>query len=270
MWFRFHVESLNDPKVQQLPAELFKMWVNLLCLAKKHNGTLPSEDDCSFALRETKEAFHERFIALQEAGLFDKSVTDDETFHPHNWNKRQYKSDTSTERVKAHRKRTRNVTVTPPETETEAETDSQEPRGSFESAREPVEVQAEASEMPDIPAILDQRKSPCRKTALPKGWADNPIPAVLQTVRIDLPPSSREPEWRKFTDSALAHGRKYADWGRAWSNWLARAPDFARAESQGQRQASSIDRMIEEADEQARSDQTGENSDRIISITQTQ
>jgi len=30
-WFRFYAESVNDPKVQRLPAHLFKTWVNILC-----------------------------------------------------------------------------------------------------------------------------------------------------------------------------------------------------------------------------------------------
>jgi len=111
-WFRMYSEVLNDPKVQKLPAELFKIWVNTLCLACNGNGTLPNLEDVSFALRlpfhETKSAFHE----LEKAGLL---VTDGETFHVRNWDKRQYKSDVSTDRVKKFRKRIRNVSETPSE-----------------------------------------------------------------------------------------------------------------------------------------------------------
>jgi hypothetical protein len=109
-WFRMYAEVLNDPKVQKLPAELFKVWINTLCLACNNNGTLPKLEDCSFAFRETisetKTAFHE----LEKHGLI---VTDGETFHIHNWKKRQYKSDNSTERVKRHRNARKNVTETP-------------------------------------------------------------------------------------------------------------------------------------------------------------
>ena len=31
-WFRFYHGALHDPKVQSLRPELFKFWVNLLCL----------------------------------------------------------------------------------------------------------------------------------------------------------------------------------------------------------------------------------------------
>ena len=125
MWFRFYAEVLDDPKVQQLPAELFRAWVNLLCLAKKHDGVLPSEADCAFAMRMEISAFHETFSALHEAGLMDSGVGRDKHSEPHNWTKRQYKSDSSTERVKRFRKRYKAVTETPPETETDTETEEE-------------------------------------------------------------------------------------------------------------------------------------------------
>lgn len=111
-WFRMYSEVLNDPKVQKLPADLFKVWVNTLCVVCNNNGILPSLDDVSFAFRmpisETKSAFHD----LEKAGLI---VTVGETFQIKNWKKRQYKSDVSTDRVKKHRNGKRNVSETPPE-----------------------------------------------------------------------------------------------------------------------------------------------------------
>ena len=37
-WLRLYDDVLDDPEVQRLPPDLFKHWVNLLCLANK--GTL--------------------------------------------------------------------------------------------------------------------------------------------------------------------------------------------------------------------------------------
>lgn len=121
MWFRFYTEALDDPKVQRLPADQFRVWVNLLCIAKRFDGKLPSGTDCAFMLRMELAAFHETFEALKSSGLFDEKVGQDQHTEPHNWSKRQYKSDSSTERVKRYRKRFHSVKVTPPETETEAE-----------------------------------------------------------------------------------------------------------------------------------------------------
>ena len=117
-WFRMYAEVLNDPKVQNLPGDLFKIWVNALCIACNGNGTLPKLEDVSFALRLP---FHETKTAFQELEKHALLVTVDETFQFKSWNKRQYKSDVSTERVKRHRERKRNVTETPPDTDTDTE-----------------------------------------------------------------------------------------------------------------------------------------------------
>jgi hypothetical protein len=145
-WFRFYESALDDPKVQRLPAELFRAWVNLLCLASRNEGELPAPDVCAFALRVTEEAFHETVSALHDAGLLDKK---DDIYSPHNWKKRQFMSDNSTARVRKYRQKARKtavsesvsgndtpketkqsmkrfniVSVTPPDTDTESYTDN--------------------------------------------------------------------------------------------------------------------------------------------------
>jgi 5-methylcytosine-specific restriction endonuclease McrA len=101
-WFRMYEEVLNDPKVQKLPPDLFKAWVNLLCLAKRCDGVLPPLDEVSFALRASEEETDSILELLVSSGLFD--VTDD-GLTPHNWDKRQFRSDTSNERVARYRER---------------------------------------------------------------------------------------------------------------------------------------------------------------------
>lgn len=120
LWFRFYSEALDDPKVQSLPPDAFKAWVNLLCIASKTSGALPSIDQIAFHLRcdnETANTFHEE---LAKRGLIDVGARGSRI---HSWDKRQYKSDTSTERVKRFRKREESVSVTPPEPETEPDTE---------------------------------------------------------------------------------------------------------------------------------------------------
>lgn len=112
-WFRFYDCALEDPKVQRLPAGLFKFWINVLCLASKHGGVLPPVDDVSFALRSTAQSTQDSLESLSAAGLLEETT---EGLIPHNWQGRQFKSDVSTERVKRFRKRQGNVSETPPET----------------------------------------------------------------------------------------------------------------------------------------------------------
>ena len=105
-WFRLYDEVLDDPKVQFLPPEQFKAWVNLLCLASKNEGKLPDMQAISFALRLP---FHETQIIVENLvslSLLDRGKNG---LIPHNWSKRQYKSDTSTDRVKRFRNVARNV-----------------------------------------------------------------------------------------------------------------------------------------------------------------
>lgn len=122
-WFRMYAEVLDDPKVQKLPAATFKAWVNLLCLAAKHEGRLPAVEDIAFALRCSPADAARTVETLAKTGLIDPV---EGTYEPHNWGGRQYRSDVSTQRVKRHRERQRNVSPavseTPPEqsrTETE-------------------------------------------------------------------------------------------------------------------------------------------------------
>lgn len=122
-WFRFHDEALNDPKVQLLDGETFKAWVNLLCLASKNKGRLPAISGIAFALRVTEDAALTVVERLLNGGLIDKvsGGADGYAYAPHGWAERQYKSDTSTERVKRCRQRSKTVSETPPETDTETE-----------------------------------------------------------------------------------------------------------------------------------------------------
>ena len=122
-WFRFYAESVNDPKVQRLPAHLFKTWVNLLCLASANGGTLPSREDIAFQLRMSDHDANSQIDELIGIGLLD--IATGKSLEPHNWKARQFISDISKDRVRKHRAKKAeaspkpecNVTVTPPDTE---------------------------------------------------------------------------------------------------------------------------------------------------------
>lgn len=116
-WFRFYDDAVNDPKVQRLSGDRFKTWVNLLCLASKNNGTLPPLKDIAFMLRMSDERVSALLDGFCASGLLDPVEVLDGcmSYTPHNWDKRQFKSDVSTDRVKRFRNGQRNVSVTPPD-----------------------------------------------------------------------------------------------------------------------------------------------------------
>jgi hypothetical protein len=101
-WFRFYDDAVDDPKVQRLPPNLFKAWINLLCLASQNGGSLPSPDDIAFKLRMSGPQVDKLCDELSERNLLDVS---EGRFRPHNWDGRQHQSDISTPRVRRFRER---------------------------------------------------------------------------------------------------------------------------------------------------------------------
>lgn len=119
-WFRVYDDLLNNAKLQKLSAETFRGTLNCWCIASKHDGKLPPLEEVAFMLRMAPKKAADLLNELEAAGLLDNV---DGKLTPHNWSSRQYKSDTSNERVQRHRQRKRNATcnvtgndgVTPPE-----------------------------------------------------------------------------------------------------------------------------------------------------------
>jgi len=123
-WFRFYEGTLDDPKIIKLPDDLFRAWVSLLCVASKNGGRLPLNDDVAIMLRTTVSSVEKIIAELVSRNLLDEVRGGG--VEPHNWRKRQYKSDVSTDRVKRFRKRFKAVSETPPETEQNTDTEQKE------------------------------------------------------------------------------------------------------------------------------------------------
>lgn len=105
-WFRMYDEILDDAKVQRLQGEMFKTWVNILCLARRSGGVLPPLAEMAFSLRLPEKECEKRIAALIKNGLIDEfDGPDGGTRSPHNWSERQHDSDVSTDRVRAFRQR---------------------------------------------------------------------------------------------------------------------------------------------------------------------
>jgi hypothetical protein len=104
-WFRFYSEVLHDSKVQTLKPEMFRAWVNLLCLANEgtERGRLPELKQVAFALRLSEEKAAQVIGQLTACGLIDADEAGGN--RPHNWDRRQRDSDDVNSRVREHRKR---------------------------------------------------------------------------------------------------------------------------------------------------------------------
>lgn len=110
-WFRFYADAMRNPKVAALSDRDFRLWVGLLSVASENDGSIPPAETLKRVLSMRLDHLYEGLKRLASSGLIDALATG---YEPHNWSKFQYKSDTSTERVKKHRTE-RNVSVTPPE-----------------------------------------------------------------------------------------------------------------------------------------------------------
>lgn len=114
-WFRFYSAALRNPKVAALSDRDFRLWVALLATSSENDGRLPPANELKHMLNARLDHLLAGLERLIRAGLIDAL---EHGYTPHHWEKFQYKSDTSTERVRKHREQ-RNVSETPPDTETE-------------------------------------------------------------------------------------------------------------------------------------------------------
>lgn len=118
-WFRFYADAMRHPKVAKLPDPTFRLWVELLCVAAENGGHIPPADDLKHMLKRRLDHLLRGLQDLIRASLIDPLEVG---YEPHGWIERQYKSDTSTDRVRKYREK-RNVSETAPDTETDTETD---------------------------------------------------------------------------------------------------------------------------------------------------
>lgn len=204
-WLRLYENVVNDPKMQRLPAEVFKGLINLWCIASANGGVLPPIADIAFTLRTSEARVMALLDRLREAALLDDDGTD---IRPHNWNSRQFKSDVSTERVKRYRERQRGASgngdatlhETPPDTETDTETDTDTEKKS-------------------------SLRSPKKATRLSPDW--RPSPEDLEYARSQGMPDGvigREAEnYRDYWIAKPGAGGTKLDWPATWRTWIRKA-----------------------------------------------
>lgn len=125
-WWRAYDDAIDHPKLLRLSDADFRAWFTLQCIASANDGVLPPAADIAVRLREKPTKIATWLTSLVKAGLIDNDAG---VFRPHNWKTRQFKSDSSTSRVKRFRNKERNVSgnvsETLHETAPEAEADSE-------------------------------------------------------------------------------------------------------------------------------------------------
>lgn len=108
-WCRLYNEALHDPKIVMLTDAQFRMWALLLMVASARNGALPDEETIACETRKSVSDVLHLTTELVSRGLID--TLSDGSLVMHNWKKRQYISDVSTDRVKRFRNGQGNVSM---------------------------------------------------------------------------------------------------------------------------------------------------------------
>nr|WP_279091355.1 hypothetical protein [Comamonas thiooxydans] len=130
-WFRVYSEFATDPKVQSMSEAMQRRLMMLMCLRCSDVLATLHDDELQFALHIGNEELAETKALFVRKGFID------DAWNLMNWDKRQFNSDSSTERSRKHREAkkaadaaietSRNVAATPPDTETDTD---KEPNGS--------------------------------------------------------------------------------------------------------------------------------------------
>lgn len=137
-WFRVYSEFATDPKVQSMSEAMQRRLMMLMCLRCSDVLATLHDDELQFALH-----ISESELAETKALFVRKGFTDSE-WNLLNWDKRQFNSDSSTERSRKSREAKkatseivetlRNVAATPPDTETDTDKEANASVGSADKS----------------------------------------------------------------------------------------------------------------------------------------
>lgn len=115
-WFRCYSEFATDSKVQIMPEHMQRRLIMLFCLRSCNALATLHAAEIAFALRITEQEL------IETKTLFIQKEFIDDEWNIQNWDKRQYISDTSTERSRKYRNKKKksmqqgcNVAATPPD-----------------------------------------------------------------------------------------------------------------------------------------------------------
>ena len=95
--FRMFAEFAHDPKVQMLPEVMQRRYVMLMCMRCSNALVTLQADEIAFHLRIDAAQLEETKALFLAKGFIDES------WELLNWEKRQFSSDTSAQRVAKHR-----------------------------------------------------------------------------------------------------------------------------------------------------------------------
>ena len=205
-WFRMYAEFAHDPKVQMLPEVMQRRYVMLMCMRCSNALVTLQTDEIAFHLRIDAAQLEETKALFVAKGFINES------WELLNWEKRQFSSDASAQRVAKHRaakkaaeEAARNGHVTLPQQksnalDTDTDTDTEEKRRAKATSK--AEAKATASRLPaDWSASADDIE-------------------FCKAERPDLVPTQTEQRFRDYWIAQPGVKGRKADWPATWRNWV--------------------------------------------------
>lgn len=207
-WFRLYGEFANDPKVQSMPEAMQRRLIMVMCLRCSNVLATLHDDELAFAMRISDAELAETKALFVRKGFID------DAWNLVNWDKRQFVSDSSTERSRRHREKKKegmqrpcNVAATPPDTDTDTEADTEQSK-----------EEANASSAPSAKVALDANGTWTGISAAQRSAWEKAYPAL-----------SLDAELSKAAAWVIANPKnKKSNYARFLTNWLCRAQDSAR------------------------------------------
>jgi len=190
-WFRMYHVFATDPKVQMMSEAHQRRFVMLLCLKCSNGDVTLHDDEIAFQLRISNDEWEQ----TKQAFISKNLITKDN--HPVAWDKRQFVSDSSAERVAKHRAKKKqecNVAVTPPDTDTDTDTE-------LNTIDTNVSIVVNGETIPDCPhqEIISLYKKNIPMGIQPKAW-DGARAVALKSRWRERKERQNLAWWDKFFD----------------------------------------------------------------------
>lgn len=174
-WFRMYSEFATDPKVQMLSEALQRRYVMLMAMRCSNTLVTLQDEEVAFHLRISNEDWAETKRIFIAKGFIDSKL------NLLNWDKRQFKSDSSAERVAKHRaekKAKESDAVTLQVTQANAldtDTEDEEAKASLSTSKLPdcphLEIiESFAKHLPNLPQPKPELWNGARAKALHARW----------------------------------------------------------------------------------------------------
>lgn len=210
-WFRLYSEFAHDPKIQRMGEALQRRFIMLLCLRCSNGHVTLHDEDVTFLLRISNEEWAETKAVFVEKNLIDADN------NPVAWDRRQFASDSSAERVARHReskKRLCNVTVTAPDTE------------QIQNRTEEKNIPASLREVPPSDSAKQKSVTLSQWIQSLAGTGEKLIsgyaPLWDYCAKVGIPEDWVEIAWiqfrERYTTDEKAKRKRYVNWRRTFQN----------------------------------------------------